>query len=648
MTTNTFQQAERMTLRHLAVANQGASQAMNIPAVPALQKKSVEDEESQLKSVAQLATPEEDELQMKSANVVSEVSQRKDNATPETNYTGMSDSLKTGIEYLSGFSMDDVKVHYNSGKPAQLNALAYAQGTDIHIAPGQERHLPHEAWHVVQQKQGRVRPTMQMKGGINVNDDKGLENEADVMGEKASNEKSFNGLLNQEKSGLTNIVQRTIWQYKEGKGWEVVELGTHGKYKTDDEADPQKDEFFNDVNKKRAMNIDMVRAGLVDQMLHAGSLNTIAELGGSWLSLSSELSEICETSQKETVKENGGLLMLGIVKLWKEGNEEKFVVEKDLVAGKAEAAGRFMVDFMDKNGQLSFIRKQSWFQDGSYVVHIDLNFYHNRPMSDSGELGMHKDTAGDNLFVNLIFNNTDETPATEWTQDRSIPEGDKKEVMERLMPQKMHDDIVKAKEQLGTEGINVGGKDAIEGGVMPPNAYLSWVDELIWHSTPSLANRPKYAMKQYVLDNWKLINEHSQNVYEAVLMLEEDSSTYIHRVWEWWQSNMESGKGKVFSLKVWDEIKLWLQTSGKGHRSQDFEKDINSFKWEEQKWSGRKGEETDTDERKLSEKSIVPTGVMRRPRSNSIAETLEKVKAAASKQPRRSFLRSWVRVGKKV
>jgi len=41
--------------------------------------------------------------------------------------------------------MDDVQVHYNSGKPAQLNALAYAQGTDIHVAPRQEKHLPHEA-----------------------------------------------------------------------------------------------------------------------------------------------------------------------------------------------------------------------------------------------------------------------------------------------------------------------------------------------------------------------------------------------------------------------------------------------------------------------------------------------------------------------
>ena len=101
------------------------------------------------------------------------------------NKTGLPDNLKTGIENLSGYSMDDVKVHYNSDKPAQLQAHAYAQGTDIHLASGQEQHLPHEAWHVVQQKQGRVKPTMQMKGEVNINDDAGLETEADLMGAKS-------------------------------------------------------------------------------------------------------------------------------------------------------------------------------------------------------------------------------------------------------------------------------------------------------------------------------------------------------------------------------------------------------------------------------------------------------------------------------
>ena len=104
---------------------------------------------------------------------------------PQENTTGLPDELKAGVENLSGHSLDDVRVHYNSAQPAQLQAHAYAQGTDIHVAPGQEQHLPHEAWHVVQQKQGRVRPTMQMKGAVSVNADARLEKEADMMGGKA-------------------------------------------------------------------------------------------------------------------------------------------------------------------------------------------------------------------------------------------------------------------------------------------------------------------------------------------------------------------------------------------------------------------------------------------------------------------------------
>ncbi len=99
--------------------------------------------------------------------------------------TGLPDQLKAGIETLSGHAMDDVTVHYNSGKPAQLNALAYAQGSHIYLGSGQESHLPHEAWHVAQQKQGRVRPTLQANG-VAINDDQTLEKEADVMGARAA------------------------------------------------------------------------------------------------------------------------------------------------------------------------------------------------------------------------------------------------------------------------------------------------------------------------------------------------------------------------------------------------------------------------------------------------------------------------------
>lgn len=151
-----------------------------------------EDELLQGKFAAQLQPLEEEQNVAQGKFVLQKAGEEEDKllqgkfpAQLKANNTGMPDNLKSGIESLSGMDMSDVKVHFNSSQPAQLNALAYAQGNDIHVGPGQEKHLPHEAWHVVQQRQGRVQPTMQMKESIPVNDDPGLEREADVMGQKA-------------------------------------------------------------------------------------------------------------------------------------------------------------------------------------------------------------------------------------------------------------------------------------------------------------------------------------------------------------------------------------------------------------------------------------------------------------------------------
>jgi hypothetical protein len=100
------------------------------------------------------------------------------------NRTGLPDRLKAGVEALSGFAMDDVRVHRNSPEPAGIGARAFARGGEIHLATGQERHLPHESWHVVQQKQGRVAATGRVNATA-VNDSAALEQEADRMGARA-------------------------------------------------------------------------------------------------------------------------------------------------------------------------------------------------------------------------------------------------------------------------------------------------------------------------------------------------------------------------------------------------------------------------------------------------------------------------------
>ena len=110
--------------------------------------------------------------------------------------------LKCSIEYLSGYAMDDVKVHYNSDKPAKVRAHAYAKGLNIYLASGQEKYLAHETWHVVQQKQGRVQATQSLNADTHINDSIALEIEADAMGALA--EKMVLDLPEQCKRVLMN------------------------------------------------------------------------------------------------------------------------------------------------------------------------------------------------------------------------------------------------------------------------------------------------------------------------------------------------------------------------------------------------------------------------------------------------------------
>ncbi len=95
-----------------------------------------------------------------------------------------SDQLKNRFEQMSGLSFKEVQIHYSSSKPAAVGAQAYAAGNHVYLGPGQERCLPHELGHVLQQKQGRVQPTMQL-GDARINCDAALEHEADMLGRQA-------------------------------------------------------------------------------------------------------------------------------------------------------------------------------------------------------------------------------------------------------------------------------------------------------------------------------------------------------------------------------------------------------------------------------------------------------------------------------
>ena len=97
---------------------------------------------------------------------------------------GLPAPLLAGHRQMSGHDLSGVQVHRNSALPASVGALAYTQGQNIYLAPGQDHHLAHESAHVVQQMEGRVKPTIEVNGAP-VNDSASLEHEADSAGSEA-------------------------------------------------------------------------------------------------------------------------------------------------------------------------------------------------------------------------------------------------------------------------------------------------------------------------------------------------------------------------------------------------------------------------------------------------------------------------------
>ena len=125
----------------------------------------------------------------------------KEDDTSSVQNTSHSNSLPKDVlgnmEQMMGADFSGVNIHQNSTNAHNVGALAYTQGEDIHFAPGQfdptsksgKELIGHELTHVVQQRQGRVQPTTQAKG-LPVNDDEGLEAEADEMGRQAAQMKA--------------------------------------------------------------------------------------------------------------------------------------------------------------------------------------------------------------------------------------------------------------------------------------------------------------------------------------------------------------------------------------------------------------------------------------------------------------------------
>jgi hypothetical protein len=109
-----------------------------------------------------------------------------------SNGRSLPSALCNKMERAFNTSFANVQV-YESSHASSIGALAYTQGNHIYFAQGKFRPdtfsgqvlLGHELAHVVQQRQGRVKPNTSVNG-LPINDNPALEQEADELGYRAA------------------------------------------------------------------------------------------------------------------------------------------------------------------------------------------------------------------------------------------------------------------------------------------------------------------------------------------------------------------------------------------------------------------------------------------------------------------------------
>ncbi|MET0395123.1 MAG: DUF4157 domain-containing protein [Chitinophagaceae bacterium] len=361
--------------------------------------------------------------------------------------------LKATLEQVSGFCLDDVRVHYNSDKPASVQALAYAQGTDIYLSPGQERHLPHEAWHVVQQKQGRVAVTLTTAEGWAVNDDPALEAEADWMG------RCILQVMNGEKTGL-------------------FVPGGHRHYCSNSSArtSPPVIQKAGLDRELAGPTVHRLEGGEIDlQSAIMDTLNPEVEKIEAMIKSEIHVLRLCSVELK-TDNDIVRTEVVAPVLLVPQGLSYGYPLIKDNKMLQSAIAANVW-NTLQLSGELNYIIENKLINE-AWRVFVDVDFYHRR---SPDAIGFHKDTIGRSLFVNLNYNNKAAIVGPEYiVNPPAVKEHD--DHIRPKLPETFFKDILEARLKLGEPA-------EIKVAKVPPYGIVSWVDELAHHSTPFMGHR---------------------------------------------------------------------------------------------------------------------------------------------------------------
>ncbi|NUT51720.1 MAG: hypothetical protein HOV94_31155 [Saccharothrix sp.] len=386
----------------------------------------------------------------------------------------------------------------------------------------------------------------------------------------------------------------------------------------------------------------------LDQLLmRRGALDDLdAGITGTWVAAAARLAELFTGLDPENRD------AFGVCRLTYAHDDDRPEIDEMIVAlqleGLSEQVVAIVEALMRGTGQWDYLRRQEWFTGGTHAFVVDVNYYPDRPVPVSRPT-FHKDTAGDNIFANLLFANTAPIEATEWFADLAKPSGERAEWQRRLLPESHLAELDRARAALRAAGLDRG---VVQGGVSTDRyTYVSWVDDLVWHATPGPLRRVKYtaeaALRAYgTIDGsaagaFQYLDVDLREIVHGVELVGSIADHPGTRAHDW------MAREGLESLSTDAARRAWAELYHGPEGATRFGEDVH--KREELTWriTGLEGNAISYND-ELGSPSIneAPAGLSTRKRADSAEETrlaVDKVRAANAGTPR-SFLRTWVRI----
>ena len=145
---------------------------------------------------------------------------------------------------------------------------------------------------------------------------------------------------------------------------------------------------------------------------------------------------------------------------------------------------------MHQAGQIAYLRSSGLTKGGSAVI-VEVHYYRDR---NPNQTGMHKDTLGETLFVNLNYTNEEEISGPEYIFNPR-PVESHEDLLYKQLPERALSDLERVRAALPKP-------TRVEwAGNIPRYGVVAFADELIHHATPTTAHRGADALdiKKYLV-----------------------------------------------------------------------------------------------------------------------------------------------------